>query len=84
MGGYTVGGDPFDALIFGYYEGDRLLFAARTRNGFTSVGRAQLFKKFRALEVKACPFANLPEPKKGRCGAVNSFRFPITRNDFGM
>ena len=25
----------FDALIFGYYEGDRLLYAARTRNGFT-------------------------------------------------
>ena len=69
IGGYTVGGNPFDALIFGYYEGDRLLYAARTRNGFTPVVRAQLFKKFRALEVKACPFANLPEPKGGRWGA---------------
>ena len=69
IGGYTVGGNPFDALIFGYYEGDRLLYAARTRNGFTPAVRAQLFKKFRALEVKACPFANLPEPKGGRWGA---------------
>ena len=37
IGGYTVGGNPFDALICGYYEGDRLLYAARTRNGFTPV-----------------------------------------------
>jgi DNA ligase D-like protein (predicted ligase) len=69
IGGYTVGGNPFDALIFGYYEGDRLLYVARTRNGFTPVVRAQLFKKFRALEIKTCPFANLPEPKGGRWGA---------------
>ena len=69
IGGYTVGGSPFDAIIFGYYEGDRLLYPARTRNGFTPVVRAQLFKKFRALEVKACPFANLPESKGGRWGA---------------
>src|SRR5688572_20033244 len=35
IGGYTVGGNPFDALIFGYYEAGKLLYAARTRNGFT-------------------------------------------------
>jgi DNA ligase D-like protein (predicted ligase) len=69
IGGYTVGGNPFDALIFGYYDGDRLLYAARTRNGFTPALRAQLFRKFRTLEVKSCPFANLPEPKGGRWGA---------------
>ena len=69
IGGYTVGGNPFDALIFGYYDGDRLLYAARTRNGFTPALRAQLFKQFRALEVKTCPFANLPEAKSGRWGA---------------
>jgi bifunctional non-homologous end joining protein LigD len=69
IGGYTVGGNPFDALIFGYYDGDQLLYAARTRNGFTPAVRAQLFKKFRALEIATCPFANLPEPKGGRWGA---------------
>jgi bifunctional non-homologous end joining protein LigD len=68
IGGYTVGGNPFDALIIGYYDGDRLLYAARTRNGFTPVVRAQLFKKFRGLEMKVCPFANLPEAKGGRWG----------------
>ena len=45
----------FDALIFGYYEGGRLIYAARTRNGFTPVVREQLFKKFRGLEIKDCP-----------------------------
>ena len=69
IGGYTVGGNPFDALIVGYYERDRLIYASRTRNGFTPAVRAQLFRKFRALEVKVCPFANLPEPTSGRWGA---------------
>ena len=46
--------------MFGYYEGDRLIYAARTRNGFTLVVRARLMKKFRGLESKVCPFANLP------------------------
>ena len=35
IGGYTIGGDSFDALVFGYYEGGKLIYAARTRNGFT-------------------------------------------------
>jgi ATP-dependent DNA ligase len=30
--------------------------------------RAQLFKKFRGLEIDECPFVNLPEPKSGRWG----------------
>jgi len=69
IGGYTVGTKTFDALVFGYYEGDRLIYAARTRNGFTPVVREQLFKKFRGLAINECPFANLPEAKSGRWGA---------------
>jgi DNA ligase D-like protein (predicted ligase) len=68
IGGYTVGTKTFDALIFGYYEGDRLIYAARTRNGFTPAMREQLFRKFRRLEIPECPFANLPEAKSGRWG----------------
>jgi DNA ligase D-like protein (predicted ligase) len=68
IGGYTVGTKTFDALIFGYYEGDRLIYAARTRNGFTPAVREQLSKKFRPLEIAECPFANLPEAKSGRWG----------------
>ena len=35
IGGYTIGAPTFDALIFGYYEDGRLIYAARTRSGFT-------------------------------------------------
>jgi bifunctional non-homologous end joining protein LigD len=69
IGGYTVGGSTFDALVFGYYEDGKLLYAARTRNGFTPSSRAELFRKLKALEIKECPFANLPEAKSGRWGA---------------
>jgi DNA ligase D-like protein (predicted ligase) len=69
IGGYTIGSKSFDALIFGYYDdGGRLIYVARTRNGFTPASRAQLSKRFRGLEIKDCPFANLPEAKSGRWG----------------
>ena len=69
IGEYTVASNTFDALVFGYYEGDRLMYAGRTRNGFTPVVRRQLFKKFHGLAIAECPFANLPEAKAGRWGA---------------
>jgi DNA ligase D-like protein (predicted ligase) len=68
IGGYTPGPRNFDALIFGYYEGDKLTYVGRTRNGFTPAVREQLFKRFRALHISQCPFANLPEGKSGRWG----------------
>jgi DNA ligase D-like protein (predicted ligase) len=68
IGGYTRGTKTFDALVFGYYERDRLIYAARTRNGFTPATRVQLFRKFKGLEIKECPFANLPEARSGRWG----------------
>jgi hypothetical protein len=36
IGGYTR---AFDALIFGYYDGSHLLYAAPTRNGFGAIDR---------------------------------------------
>ena len=69
IGGYTLGGATFDALVFGYYDGDKLIYAARTRNGFTPKLRAELVKRFKPLETKECPFTNLPEKKAGRWGA---------------
>jgi len=68
IGGYTVGGQHFDALIFGCWEGDRLMYAARTRSGFTPAVRQQLLERFRGLETPQCPFANLPETRAGRWG----------------
>jgi len=68
IGGYTPSAKNFDALIFGYYEDDKLMYVARTRNGFTPSSRANLFKQFRGLEINECPFANLPEARSGRWG----------------
>ena len=68
IGGYTLSLRNFDALIVGYYEADKLIYAARTRSGFTPASRAELFKQISALEIEECPFANLPEKKAGRWG----------------
>jgi ATP-dependent DNA ligase len=48
IGGYTLGGATFDALVFGYYDGDKLIYAARTRSGFTPKLRAELPEKVQA------------------------------------
>jgi DNA ligase D-like protein (predicted ligase) len=68
IGGYTPSPKNFDALIFGYYQHGQLMYAARTRNGFTPSSREQLFTKFHGLEIKQCPFVNLPEKHAGRWG----------------
>jgi len=68
IGGYTRGTTTFDALVFGYYERDKLIYVARTRSGFTPASRTQLFKRFKGLEIDDCPFANLPEARSGRWG----------------
>jgi bifunctional non-homologous end joining protein LigD len=65
IGGYTIGTNTFDALIFGYYDADRLIYVARTRNGFTPALRAQLFRKFRGLEIPDCPVRE-SAPRKER------------------
>ena len=69
IAGYTPSPKNFDALVIGYYEGSKLMYAARTRNGFTPASRVELFKKLKPLEISECPFANLPEKKAGRWGA---------------
>jgi ATP-dependent DNA ligase len=63
IGGYTPG-NPFDALIVGYYEGERLLYAAKVRNGFVPLVRREVANKFKGLGIDNCPFANVPEKKR--------------------
>ena len=69
IAGYTPSSKNFDALVIGYYDGGKLIYAARTRNGLTPSSRMELFKKIKPLEIEECPFANLPEKKAGRWGA---------------
>jgi bifunctional non-homologous end joining protein LigD len=68
IGGYTPSGGNFDAVLVGYYEGDRLIYVARVRNGFVPASRQALFNRFAGLHSEACSFANLPEAQKGRWG----------------
>lgn len=68
IGGYLPGRYVFDSLLVGYYEGSRLMFVAKVRNGFTPASRMQVAKSFKGLETTKCPFANLPEPATGRRG----------------
>jgi DNA ligase D-like protein (predicted ligase) len=63
IGGYTPG-NPFDALIVGYYEGQKVLYAAKVRNGFVPQVLREVASKFKGLEIDTCPFANLPEKKR--------------------
>jgi bifunctional non-homologous end joining protein LigD len=68
IGGYVPAGKNFDSLIVGYYEGNNLVYVARVRNGFVPALRAKVFERFRKLEIKTCPFSNLPQRDKGRWG----------------
>jgi DNA ligase D-like protein (predicted ligase) len=68
IGGYTPAPRNFDSLIIGYYEANRLMFVAKTRNGFTPIVRDTVFKRIKGLRTPLCPFANLPEKKKGMWG----------------
>jgi bifunctional non-homologous end joining protein LigD len=68
IAGYTPSLKNFDAVVFGYSDGEQLMYAGRTRNGFTPSSRDRLFKRFKGLEVETCPFVNLPESRSGRWG----------------
>lgn len=44
IGGYFLGPYGFGSLIVGYYDGDKLMYVARTRNGFVPASRRQSFR----------------------------------------
>jgi bifunctional non-homologous end joining protein LigD len=69
IGGYRAGKNYIHNLAVGYYDdADRLIFIAKIKNGFTPDVKKQVFERLHRLETKACPFANLPEPKTARRG----------------
>lgn len=68
IGGYTPSAKNFDALVVGYYENKKLIYAGRTRNGFTPLLRKELFRILEKLETETCPFSDLPEKGGGRWG----------------
>jgi bifunctional non-homologous end joining protein LigD len=68
IGGYNPDGAIFQSLLVGYYEGAKLIFAGKVRQGFNPTSRRKLFEKLKPLAAPKCPFANLPSSKKSHFG----------------
>jgi bifunctional non-homologous end joining protein LigD len=68
VGGYLPGPNGFDSLLVGYYDGRKLIFIGKLKNGFTAFLKQEIARQFDALENGVCPFANLPEPRTARRG----------------
>jgi bifunctional non-homologous end joining protein LigD len=52
----------FGALLLGYYEGKRLVFAGRVGTGFTEKSLKAIFKKLVPLEIDRAVVENVQEP----------------------
>jgi bifunctional non-homologous end joining protein LigD len=64
IGGYTLSGNPFDALIVGCYEGSKLKYVAKVRAGFVPHMRWAIFPLLQQLVTDKCPFSDLPEKRR--------------------
>jgi bifunctional non-homologous end joining protein LigD len=56
----------FGALLVGYYENKRLLFAGKVGTGFNTKLLASLHKRFKSEKRDDCPFADLPSKQGGQ------------------
>ena len=68
VGGFTEDDRRVDALVVGYHDGRKLLFAAKVRAGMKPLLRRQLFDALAPLRRKRCPFVNLPETVSSHWG----------------
>jgi bifunctional non-homologous end joining protein LigD len=69
VGGYTPpqgARKHFGAILGGYYENKKLVFAGKVGTGFTTKSLSILHKKFRAEERADCPFVDLPSKQNGQ------------------
>jgi bifunctional non-homologous end joining protein LigD len=67
IGGYTSpegARTHFGALLVGYYQGARLVFASGVGTGFDQATLKTLHDRFQSLRRADCPFANLPTPSE--------------------
>ena len=69
VGGYTPpqgARKHFGAILVGYYENKKLVFAGKVGTGFTTKSLSMLHKKFRAEERADCPLVDLPSKQNGQ------------------
>ena len=58
----------FGALLVGFYEGKSFKFAGRVGTGFSEKLLRTIYDIMQEIRLPACPFANLPEKRRGRWG----------------
>jgi bifunctional non-homologous end joining protein LigD len=68
VGGYRPGPAGVDALLVGYYERGKLLFAGKVRAGFTPHVRREVAAELQRFHAGACPFVDLPNSKTSHWG----------------
>jgi bifunctional non-homologous end joining protein LigD len=69
IGGYTPPAGSrkyFGAIMVGYYEDKKLVFAGKVGTGFTAKSLSMLHKKFQAERRDDCPFVDLPSKQNGQ------------------
>jgi bifunctional non-homologous end joining protein LigD len=69
IGGYTPpqgARQYFGAILVGYYENKKLLFAGKVGTGFDTKMLSALHKRFKKEERNDCPFADLPSKQGGQ------------------
>jgi bifunctional non-homologous end joining protein LigD len=69
IGGYTPPQGSrkyFGAILVGYYENKKLVFAGKVGTGFTGKLLSMLYKKFRKEARDDCPFVDLPSKQNGQ------------------
>jgi DNA ligase D-like protein (predicted ligase) len=69
IGGYRpAGSGSVDALLVGYFDEQDLRFAAKVRAGLVPHVRSEFARKLKPLQVKDCPFVDLPTEGSSRWG----------------
>jgi bifunctional non-homologous end joining protein LigD len=60
IGGWTESDKSrsFKSIVFGYYEGDQLIYFGHAGHGFKETAMPVLLKRLRSLEIPDTPFAN--------------------------
>lgn len=71
IGGFTPPKNSrqgFGAILVGYYQKGKLVYAGKVGTGFDSSVLRSLHAKFIAQSIDTCPFSNLPLPNPARFG----------------
>jgi len=69
IGGYTPPQGArkyFGAILVGYYDNKKLVFAGKVGTGFTTKSLSTLHKKFQKEARDDCPFVDLPSKQNGQ------------------